>query len=79
MSPVELIAAGTGIAGALLIAWRGKYAGWAWVLWVISSVAWIAFAFKVQSVALLAQQAIFAGINLLGVYRWLIQDQGYRR
>lgn len=75
MSLLELIAAGTGIGGAALIAWRGRYAGWAWVLWVVSSVLWILFALKVDSVPLLAQQTVFAGINMLGIYRWLIRKE----
>ena len=33
MTPAELLGAGTGIFGALLLAWRGRLAAWAWVLW----------------------------------------------
>ena len=73
MSAVELLGGSTGILGALLLAWRGRLAAWAWVLWIVSSLAWIVFAIRIGSVSLLAQQSVFAAINILGVYRWLIQ------
>ena len=61
--------------GALLLAWRGRLAAWAWVFWIVSSLAWIVYAIKVWSIPLLTQQAVFAGINILGVYRWLIRKE----
>lgn len=75
MSAVELLGGSTGILGALLLAWRGRLAAWAWVLWIVSSLAWIVFAIRIRigSVSLLAQQSVFAAINILGVYRWLIR------
>lgn len=72
---VELLGAGTGIFGALLLAWRGRLAAWTWVLWIVSSIAWIVYAVKVGSIPLLTQQAVFAAINMLGVYRWLIRKE----
>lgn len=75
MTPAELLGAGTGIFGALLLAWRGRLAAWAWVFWIVSSFAWIVYAIKVWSIPLLTQQAVFAAINILGVYRWLIQKE----
>lgn len=75
MSMAEVLGAGTGISGALLLAWKGKLAAWAWVLWIVSSVAWIFYAFKVWSIPLLTQQMVFAAINTLGVYRWLIRKE----
>ena len=75
MSAVELLGGSTGILGALLLAWRGRLAAWAWVFWIVSSFAWIVYAIKVWSIPLLTQQAVFAAINILGVYRWLIQKE----
>lgn len=59
MSPVEMLGAATGISGALLLAWRGRLAPWAWV----------------GSHPLIAQQTIFLCANRLGVYRWLIRKE----
>lgn len=75
MTPSELVGACTGIAGALLLAWRGRFAGWAWVLWIISSMAWVIYAVTIWSIPLMAQQTVFTAINLLGAYRWLIQKK----
>lgn len=75
MSEIELLGASTGIAGALLLAWRGRYAAWAWVLWIVSSLAWLTYALKTGSMPLAAQQGVFAAINILGVYRWLIRKK----
>ena len=75
MTTAELLGAGTGIFGALLLAWRGRLAAWAWVLWIVSSIAWIFYAINVWSIPLLTQQTVFAAINMLGVYRWLIRKE----
>lgn len=75
MSPVEVLAAVTGIAGALLLAWKGKLAPWAWVLWIVSSLAWIVAAHRLGSPPLMAQQIVFACVNILGAYRWLIRKE----
>jgi len=75
MTPAELLGAATGIVGALLLAWRGRLAAWAWVLWIVSSIAWIVYAINVWSIPMLTQQVVFAGINILGVYRWLIRKE----
>ena len=75
MTPAELLGAGTGIFGALLLAWRGRLAAWAWVLWIVSSIAWIVYALNVWSIPMLTQQMVFAAINILGVYRWLIRKE----
>lgn len=70
VSWAECLGAATGIVGALLLAWRGKWAAWAWVLWVVSAAAWMVFAATIGSVWMLAQQAVFFAINVLGIYRW---------
>lgn len=75
MSPVEMLGAATGISGAVLLAWRGRLAPWAWVLWIVSSIAWIVAAYRLGSHPLIAQQTIFLCANLLGVYRWLIRKE----
>ena len=75
MTTAELLGAVTGIFGALLLAWRGRLAAWAWVLWIVSSIAWIVYALNVWSIPMLTQQMVFAAINTLGVYRWLIRKE----
>ena len=69
----ELIGAGTGIAGALLLASKCRYSAWAWPLWIISGIAWIVYANATETYGLLIQQAVFTAINLIGTWRWVIQ------
>lgn len=70
---LELLGAGTGIAGAILLACKCRYSAWAWPLWIISGIAWIVYASATKTYGLLAQQAVFTIINLIGTWRWVIQ------
>jgi len=36
----------------------------------VSSVAWLLYAAGTSAQGLLAQQAVFLGVNLMGMYRW---------
>lgn len=74
----ELIGAGTGIAGAVLLALKCRYSAWAWPLWIVSGVAWIIYAHATNTYGLLAQQVVFTAINLIGTWRWLIQPLAER-
>lgn len=75
MLEADTLGSAFGIVGALLLAWKGRLAAWAWVLWIVSSIAWVVFALSIGNKPLLAQQSVFAVINMLGVYRWLIRKE----
>lgn len=65
-------AALSAIGSALVIASRPG-AGWmaaAFTLFLSSSVAWVVAGFLDADRALLAQNVVLSGINLLGIYRW---------
>ncbi len=70
---LELLGAGTGIAGALLMAAKCRYSAWAWPVWVISGIAWVLYAGRTDTWGLLAQQVVFTVINIVGLWRWLVQ------
>lgn len=70
-------ASGSGmIAAAMVSLDLGRRAtGWGFVLFVFSSVAWVAGALLTKDMALVTQNAVLFGINLLGVYRYLIRKR----
>ena len=69
---IELISALMGMLGALLLATRSRFAGWAFVLWLISNVGWIIFGAGNQHWFFIVQQLVFTVTSLIGIYRWLI-------
>ena len=72
---IELISALMGMIGALLLATRSRYAGWAFVLWLISNVGWIIFGAGNQHWFFILQQLVVTATSLIGIYRWLIVPQ----
>ena len=69
---IELISALMGMLGALLLATRSRFAGWAFVLWLISNVGWIIFGAGNQHIFFIIQQVVFTVTSLIGIYRWLV-------
>ncbi len=69
----EWIGTAAGIAGAVLIAARIAISGWGFVLFLVSSIAWLAAGIAHENTALILLQAAFTAINLLGIWRWLFQ------
>ncbi len=69
----EWLAAVSAVAGTLLLANKGPYAGWGFVLYLISNMGWIAYAMHHGAWALLAQQAVFVATSLWGVWTWLVK------
>lgn len=60
-----------GVAGALMLALNIKVSGWAYVIFVIADLCWVATALWKKIPALLAMHAIYILINVIGIYRWL--------
>lgn len=75
---VRWTAAVTGIIAAVMIAVRfgGRVTGWGFVVFTVSSVAWILTGWLDDTWSLLAQNLVLFVINLLGVWRWLIRHEG---
>jgi hypothetical protein len=64
----------TGIVAAIMVA--GKFgeriSGWGFLIFTVSSIAWIAFAGLKGEPPLAIQNAVLLVVNLFGVYRHLI-------
>lgn len=69
---MELLSAVLGLAGALLLATKCRWAGWAFVLWLGSNAGWIAFGVAGGHWWLVAQNAGFFVTSALGVLNWLV-------
>lgn len=63
----------TGIVGATMMAANTRTSPWAYPVWVIASLAMLAFALSQQHYGLAVQQGFFSAINLLGLYRWMLR------
>ena len=74
---VEWYAAGSAVLAALLVALDlgRRVTGWAMVLFVTSSIAFIVYGLTDEEGALWTQNALLLVINLVGVYRYLIRKK----
>ncbi|MCD6663483.1 MAG: nicotinamide mononucleotide transporter family protein [Comamonas sp.] len=75
MQLIEIFSAILGMAGALLLATRNRHAGWAFVVWLISNVGWIAFGAGNQHWFFLLQQVVFTATSVIGIWQWLIHPR----
>ena len=61
-----------GIAGAVLLALNVAASGWGFVAFLASSVSWTIAAISMREPSLVLLSIAYTGINLLGIYRWLV-------
>lgn len=71
LTVLKWIGTGFGALGALLIALNLPESGWAFIFFLISSVAWFAAGLIMRERALWALNLVFIGIDTLGIGRWL--------
>lgn len=69
---IEILAAVFGVAGTILLALKGPWAGWGFVAYLASNAASLAFFWIQQHWALFAQQIAYMVGSLLGVWVWLL-------
>ena len=69
---LKWLGTGTGVGGALLLAANTPLSGWGFVLFLISSMSWTLAAWQARDLALGVLQLTFTGINILGIYHWLL-------
>ncbi|WP_373009403.1 hypothetical protein [Hyphomonas sp.] len=64
----------TGIVAAVLVSANlsRKITGYAFIVFTVSSVAWVAFGLLKNEPPLILQNIALTGVNLFGIYRWLI-------
>ncbi|WP_294110251.1 hypothetical protein [Sphingomonas sp.] len=70
-------ASGSGMIAAAMVSLDlgRKITGYGFVLFIVSSICWISGALLTKDAALATQNAVLFGINLLGVYRYLIRKR----
>lgn len=76
---LELVSALLGLTGAVLLALKSRWAGWAWVVWLVSNVGWVAFGAAGGHWFLVAQNLGFSITSLMGVWTWLVKPFLTRR
>jgi Nicotinamide mononucleotide transporter len=69
---VETVGSVLGALGALLLATNSRWSGWAFVLFLVSNVAWLVFGREAGHWRFFAMQIVFTLTSLLGLWRWLI-------
>lgn len=80
MDPLEIlrwIAALTGIAAALVVSsdLGRKATGAGFLVFLASSISWVVVSWLQDMPALAVQNLAMTGINVWGVYRWLLRDR----
>ncbi len=77
ITALKWIAAGSGVVAAFMVSLDSgrRVTGWGFVLFVASSIAWMAGAALTHDWALGSQNIVLFGINLFGVYRYLYRKR----
>ena len=78
ISVLKWAAAGSGVIAAFMVSLDSgrRVTGWGFVLFVGSSIAWISGAVLTKDWALGSQNIVLFGVNLFGVYRYLVRKTG---
>lgn len=74
---LKWFASGSGIIAAFMVSLdhSRRVTGWGFALFVASSIAWIAGALMSSDEPLWTQNLVLFGINIFGVYRYLIRKK----
>ena len=75
ITTLKWCAAGSGVIAAFMVSLDSgrRVTGWGFVIFVGSSIAWIVASVMAGDGALGTQNAVLFGINIFGVYRYLIR------
>jgi uncharacterized membrane protein YphA (DoxX/SURF4 family) len=78
---LQFLAAGTCIVAAIMVALNlgSRVTGYGFVVFVISSIAWVAIGWEQDQPSLIVQNAVLLVINVVGVWRWLGLKLRYER
>jgi hypothetical protein len=68
---LEAASAALGVGGAYLLAVKSPRAGWAFVLWLLSNLGWVAFGWLHAHWFLMAQHLAYAVTSATGIWIWL--------
>ncbi len=69
----EIFASMCGLSGSLLLALKGRFASWGWVMFLLSNVGWLVFGFGHSHWFFFMQQLGFTLTSLIGLWVWLIK------
>lgn len=72
MQHVEMLSAGLGLLGAILLATKSRYAGLAFVAWFVSNLGWLIFGAHNDHWFFFVQQIGFTVTSVLGIWNWLV-------
>lgn len=70
---LELFSTSCALLGSLVLALKGRRAGWGWVLFACSNAGWIVFADGHGHWFFLLQQIGFSVTSAIGIWRYLIK------
>lgn len=62
----------TGVLGSALLAWRSRWSGWGFAVYLLSNACWITFGVMTSAPGLVVMQAVFTVTSAVGVWRWLV-------
>lgn len=68
----DALACWTGVLGAVLMSANISYSGYAYLFWLVSSVAWILYGKAENNENIMLMNMVFTLLNLIGIYRWII-------
>lgn len=71
---LELFSTSCALLGSLVLALKGRHAGWGWVLFACSNAGWIVFAQGYGHWIYLVQQIGFSITSAIGIWRYLIKS-----
>lgn len=76
-SVLGYIAMATGIVAAVTVSgnFGRKITGYAFIVFTVSSVSWVAVGALDQEPPLIIQNVVLTLVNLFGIYRWLIRKK----
>ena len=72
LTVLEWLAAALTIYGAWLLASKGRYESWGFVLFLGANLLWICFAWLTAANGLLVQQLVLTAISLHGIWKGLL-------
>lgn len=68
----EIFGAALGLVGTVLLALRGRWAGWGFAAYLVSNVSWLVFSHGFAHWAMFVQYVGFTLTSLLGIWTWIV-------
>ena len=72
LTPMKWLGTAAGILGALLMALNIPWSGWAFALFLVSSLVWTGVGLLERDGALAALNLAFVAVDVLGIFRWIV-------